>query len=456
MLIHAFECLGLLLLPSMTGAVPMKRLVLLFSNSIFWISCAICFEQISRFALDTCQRWGIYLWEVSYEYGFIKRGLIGAINNFLQPDQDLASLNNTVAHLNLGCLYALCAGLIFTCRRIFSKNSISLRVTYLFLASALFLSPAWSNLAWIAGYPDLFIIILSFLGLFALTKKRPSWHLAWIIAAIGPLVHEMFLFLWPSVIILKYLHIQCKPERDAPLKLFLLFLIPIASYLFLSIAHSSEAVFQSLDNSILIPKDTLDGLKRYQFGQTLSSSIGVMLRLWRNYLGNAIAAIIFFCGAPLLVIVIISKIVGLAAPARLESTKLPSDCPKEISEKVLLGIAAAFPLLILLFAWDLSRLLCLTTFSTFMCVLYMANRTIGVSASFNSAKPLLASALLLTLVSFNLYFGPAMLDVYFDKANVIPAVNNPVLLPGRVYGLTSIGAIKTFQEFVNKKVTIKQ
>lgn len=434
----------------------MKRLALLFSNSIFWISCAICLAQIFRFALDKCQGWGLYLWEVTYKYGFIKRGLIGAIYNYLQPGRDLSGLNNTVAHLSLGCLFALCAGLIFACRRIFSRNSTCLRATYYLLASALFLSPAWSNLAWIAGYPDLFIVILAFLGLFVLTKRHPSWHLAWIIAAVGPLAHEMFLFLWPSVIILKYLQIQCKPERDAPLKLFILFLIPIASYSFLSVAHSNESAFLSLDSSILIPKDTLDELKKYQFGQTLFSSMSAMLRIWRQYFNNAIAAVIFFCGAPLSVLFIISKIVDLAAPARIQSARLPSDFPKEVIEKILLGIAAAFPLLILLFAWDLSRLLCLTTFSTFMCVFYVSSRTIGASASFNSAKPLLASAFLLTFVSFNLYTGPTMLYAYFHRAYVIPAVNDPVLLPDRVYGLASIGAIKTLQEFVNRKGTINQ
>jgi hypothetical protein len=163
----------------------------------------ICIATLMR-GYAPVNNWLISNWLITYDLGFIKRGLWGT---FFHPFISLAeshgtSIESAVTIAGLLIILAFMIILLFITREIM-QNAANNAWPFL-LASSLFASPAISMMANIIGYYDYLVYLLGFTAIIATIQNR-NW-LSGLLLSAAVLTHEIsIIYLTPII----YLCIFC-------------------------------------------------------------------------------------------------------------------------------------------------------------------------------------------------------------------------------------------------------
>src|SRR5438132_8626666 len=142
-----------------------------------------------------------FYWLISYRYGFIRRGRIGTLVAPFLKWSSLANLKTVVvgAHV-VGCLAIIVVLQALVGRAIRAEQRLEVRVTLACSFLLLMCCQLMPVVAHETGSVDTYLIGLVLAGLWLTLGERVG--AAALVAVVGPLVHEAFIFLWSPVAIL--------------------------------------------------------------------------------------------------------------------------------------------------------------------------------------------------------------------------------------------------------------
>jgi hypothetical protein len=234
---------------------------------------------------------------------------------------------------------------VYACYQLFRRAlhgqlDVEARITLAMSFLCLMCSQLMPTLAHDAGYVDVYVIALV-LGAFSLIVKE-RYMAAALLTAVGPLIHELFIFVWAPVAIV-LLWSSAITKADVGKKL-LAAAMPAVLTAAVIVLHSDRAVRRSIE-AAPFSEDTKGLLITHIFEQTIPSAFHhMMVYDFRDDLGNfAITAAYFLLPAAALIWAA-AFCYGRAWPAR-RTTFLVA------------VVATLSPLTIVVLAWDLSRFL---------------------------------------------------------------------------------------------------
>jgi len=287
------------------------------------------------------QVWGVYNWWVTYDHGFIKRALIGTIFQWFVDDANVETSLKLIVIQHYIMAGLLLIGLLAVAYRmmVHSDHWFQIACIWLVFFSCQFLPTAAYN----TGYLDIHLWLIFGLALWAMWRRL--YWLAMLAGVIGPLVHESYVFLWLGAIVLAVWRYWIG-RRDFGFVAATV-LCPIFVTLIIVAFHSPSAVAAELARAP-IDAEMRDFLLAVQFGQTMPSAFLYMMTLYRQHPENSLIGAVYFL-IPTIVI-----IMAAAASWRCHAHRR--------SAIVALMFASLAPLSILLFAWDYSRFLVVSSF----------------------------------------------------------------------------------------------
>ena len=134
---------------------------------------------------------------VDYSDGFIRRGLVGQIFMAIFSRDTARDAWRAAFWSHHVAIFLLLAGLLLWLARQANKPAAGRTVAiFAIFASGQFLP----TLAAVAGYLDVYVLLLA-LACFSLAARGQVW-LAALLGAIGPVVHEMFVFYWLALLLM--------------------------------------------------------------------------------------------------------------------------------------------------------------------------------------------------------------------------------------------------------------
>lgn len=277
---------------------------------------------------------------INYEVGLIRRGLVGEVWSWFLPQGDLRAIRSILLAyywplVAVLFLSLLCWVMTIELRR---RDFLFSGLFAVFLASQFM-----PTLAYDVGFLDVFVFLLVVAATAALAGRR--YAVVAFAGAIGPFIHEGFLFYWLPVIV-----VGLWEERS--LRRGIVLALPLASVVCIYLFASKEIAIAQMSASPLPDPDKQEAIAQ-QFGQTLLTNLVMIAIKYRNYPVNVLAAIAFFTLPAL-------AIIGVYATAR-----------RQMAAMIVLALSAAGPLLLLTIAWDLSRFLVASVFTVLIATLYM-------------------------------------------------------------------------------------
>ena len=370
------------------------------SNRLLIMLALLTVYSIARGATNEIEPAGAGYFVVDYSDGFIRRGLVGQIFSlvFLRNQASAAWATAVVIHhllvmlLGAGLLAWLWSTMWTT--RLFTPGRLV--AIYCLFAASEFLP----TLSATAGYLDSYVYLLA-LVCFVAASSGNIW-LASAFGTVGPVIHEMFLFFWLSLMIMLLWKEGLTKFRNP---VFLAACVmPFLSAAAVMYFHSQAAVIAQMAHGPLAP-DWAAEMTKWQFGNSLAADLSRMARL---YIGHPVRFVLTLVGFGFPT----ALMLGLAwlGLAWLGLAKFP------IWRSVLPIVAACLPLGILVLAWDLSRLTVASEFAAMLCILFMAS-----SSSPNIASPVglrrceRASTIIVTAVMLPL----PLVYGYFDRTLVV-------------------------------------
>lgn len=277
---------------------------------------------------------------VDYDDGLIRRALVGEVFSWFVSQQNLETVRAALVSLYTPLLVILLGGL--SCWVVILERR---RRDFMLLALfAVFLTSQFvATLAYDVGFLDIFDYLL--ITIAAVSLARQQYAAAVVAGAVGPFVHEAFIFCWLGLVPLVLW------QRPGKLPVAVL-LVPLVSTVIVYFGASPDAAVAQVEASVL-PAADKDLALKFPLSQTFSSNVDMLLTKYRNNLVNIISAGLFFT----LPAAIMVGLYGLARRSRIDVA--------------VLVCAAAAPLLILMLAWDVSRFLVGAIFSALIAALYM-------------------------------------------------------------------------------------
>lgn len=298
-----------------------------------------------------------YFYYTDYRFGFILRGLVGQLFTPVLatlpqgPHDDLL----TAWH------FAVLAVLLMVLSRFAAQTVVvTRRADVLAMAVLLFCSPLIPSLAYFTAAPDGLLCLLM-LGL-VVAARAQRFVLAWLIFLVGVLAHQLMIFIALPAMVLASL---INADRRVPAVLGSLAVGLAACLIVLWAPIPDERLIGRLIEQG-IPPDQARHLYQLQLGQTFSEMLGVMAGLWRQNFVNGVIAVTY--GASASVVILASCLLSPDAirPVVAPLTFLSSGRLKAILAALFVSGAGLSPLVVLAFAWDLSRLAVLSTFTAFL------------------------------------------------------------------------------------------
>jgi hypothetical protein len=280
-----------------------------------------------------------FYWLLTYEYGFIRRALVGTLFRPLVQRSSYQALKPVIFDLHV----AACAVIIALCLAMFrqavaGERSLSNRTTLTLAFLVLMCSPLLPTLGHDVGYVDVYLIALALGGF--LLALRSHYAAAAIPLLIAPLVHESFLFMWaPAAIVFAWSCIETR--RDIGSKL-LVAVAPIVSTVAVIFFQSHAAAARAID-ALPVSETLKDGLRIYEFDQTIASSFAMMRRSQFPGNGEHVATSLTYILIPS------AALVAAAAVCYGRAWRAPW------ATLLVVIAAAAAPVIAIAFAWDLSR-----------------------------------------------------------------------------------------------------
>ena len=238
-------------------------------------------------------------WYLSYDHGYIHRGLIGGVLKLLYggsppldammriiPRADYAAL-----FFNIVFLWALLTFLILSGR-------FSARAKWMLLAftALLLTAPIWKTLALNIGYMDKWVFLFALLALAAIVFRRPA--LFAIFCVLGIMTHRGMGAYFPSLTLMVLFAVWRMPEFRSQAKRWIVAAaVPFAAFFLLSWANDAERgllVLAESSDSQSVNNSAVVGNK------SLSSLIALLTSSWRIFPGSAFFGFLFFGLPPLL------------------------------------------------------------------------------------------------------------------------------------------------------------
>jgi len=303
--------------------------------------------------------WGRAFWEVTYQSGFIRRGLVGsmfqALYGGLAFDQQTQLIIEISMMLVLAVLLATAAWLALLVARAPSRSHAArlVLISLPIVGSSLF-----STLVFETGYLDV-ILVLAALSSAALFARGWLWP-GVVLAAAAPFVHELFVFLWVPVALFGASVFLTDRSRRARFIAAGALALPFISAAIVIWGSSPAATRREITLHVVGPAAYKAGLLNVQFGQSLQSSFHAMSHLQAAYWWPAEPVdILYFCWP---------AIVALAMYMTWRWHVLDW-----WARAALIG-ALLGPWATLAVAWDVSRLLLLANAMTLIVVLGIETR----------------------------------------------------------------------------------
>jgi len=317
------------------------------------LAAAAVTSYLKGFLVDV-QGWGIFYWWTTYSHGAVKRGLVGSLFQGLTDGTSTEIRFNYIIGQHFAFCMLLIAGLwliasVMIWRTCDSVVRLLVASTWLIFFSSQFLP----TMGYLTGYLDIHLMVLLASALIAAVWRR--YVIAAIIAAMAPLVHEIFIFLWLTAVVL-LLHSMFVERRDVLWRSIVIG-IPFLTTAIVLALHSQEAVVAELA-AAPIDDEMRSSLINVQFGQSIFSAFTVMMIHYDQHFSNFIVSAIYFLLPTILIVVS-----GSMAWRRREQA-VPM-------QSLALHAAAFAPLLTLLFAWDLSRFLVTSNFTAIIAFAYL-------------------------------------------------------------------------------------
>jgi hypothetical protein len=336
------------------------------------------------------QDWGQPYWVIDYSQGFIKRGLIGQIFGWITSGASLEHKWNKVLQIHLASCILLLAGLAFWCWRIPFDRPLML-VLLLFVSSQFL-----PTLSFLTGYLDIYLYILLAASIFSVA--RGSFMLAIVLGFIGPFIHESYIFPWMT---LPLLLVGC--WRDLSLeklaKSILVVVSPVAASVVVSVLHSPSGA-RNMVAKLPLSEGVKNGLMQYQFGQTIQSSLSIMLGKMVASSGSLIISLLFFGFPTMLMILIFNN-------SRVLTTR----------EKASIWLASCAPITILGLAWDLSRFIVSTNLCALFSILFVETAWRPQSTLHSPQRKTISRSLsAVACAVVVVYFASPLVFTYFEHA----------------------------------------
>lgn len=306
------------------------------------------------------QVWGEFYWYVDYSLGFIRRGLVGTlvwpIRAAMLPfghgafNAVMVGLYHAVSAVALA---ALPGWLLFSRLR-----DLGPRPAFWAIAGAAVFcaSPAVAIAGYNSGYIDNLLMLLALLGALAIARSR-----FWLATAIGTaaaLVNEAAVFLWMPLGLLVVCGPDFRMDRKAwlPLLAAAAPLVGIAAILAFETGDAARRLIESLH----FGDDMKRTLIEMQYGQSAAGQVRTQLAYLADYtFGFSVSALV--TQPATLAIAIAAVLVQTISGARLFASRWGVAAP---------SLAFAFaPFSLLVFSWDLSRMMAWTNYSAAMLLL---------------------------------------------------------------------------------------
>lgn len=306
-------------------------------------------------------------WVLGYRHGFIRRGLVGTIFQALVGRAAVPEQHAWILRVHVLITLAMLSGLLLWAFRAARGASARVRVFVATGSAALLLSQFGPTVFSLAGYVDVILLALA-TATAALVDRQRYWA-AGVLGAVGPFVHDGFLFPWLAVLLLAVRPVDASAllprvwDKRRALELAPLAL-PVLASAFVIVAHSRSALDQSMAEVPAMDAGVRDSFFRYQYGLSTSGALEIMIGKYKA----------------------MPEQVALSAAMFLPPTVVIAACAVAIdraSRKAAALYAAMVslaPLSILLVAWDLSRFLLWSAHAAFLLLLSNARRARETSA----------------------------------------------------------------------------
>ncbi|MEO8678825.1 MAG: hypothetical protein ABI665_07255 [Vicinamibacterales bacterium] len=282
-----------------------------------------------------------FYWLFSYQYGFIRRGLMGTLVHPLLKVWSFADLKPMIigAHV-IACVAIIVALQMFFQDAVRRNQRWEARITLALSFLCLMGSPLMPVLAHDAGYVDVYLMAVVLTALWFVVHER--YVAAALTVVIGPLIHEGFVFLWcPVAIMLAWSCAMLKADRA---KKLILAAVPFLCTVGVIWYHDQTALRLSM--AAWPASDEVKGAHMaYTFGQTLHSSFDHMSRYeFPGHWGNFMIAVAYS---------LVPSLLLLWAAVFCYWQRWTARWPT-----LLVAVAATLsPLPIVALGWDLSRFL---------------------------------------------------------------------------------------------------
>ena len=363
----------------------------------FWILAALSYLRGFRAGLPPYA--GVY-WEVTYQDGFIKRGLVGTVFSFLFGGETPGARESLILWGHLALVTAIVIGAGLWIGQLVRNAAHTSTVVLIAGTSALMVtSQLLPSLAFLPGYLD--ALLLALLLAAALLVARGQVALACLLASIGPLVHEAFVAYWIPVALVA---VAWRAREGWPRgRRLWLVLLPLVTTVAVVMLHRQSAAITQV-TALGLRADVEGGTVSLQFGQSIGSAVGRALAALE---GNGPAAILalIVCAGPAVVIAVGYLVARAGQLGR--------------GEQIAVAASVLSPLALLLIVTDLSRFMVMAGAVAFLVVLMLESRSRAeprVSASLAVVVALLCVGGLLTPL------------VYVDEEAVTVWRNGPVTM----------------------------
>lgn len=322
----------------------------------------VLFFQFRKGLIDQVQGVGLVYWWLDYGDGMVRRGVVGQLFQVFMGTLSQAELAAPVCSLHVAVLICLAAAAVIPAAIVFGRLSWRDRLAYAAIALWFFTSQLWSTLAYNVGYLDVYLLLIALAAALCLDR---GWTIACaVIMVLGPFVHEYFLFLTPFILAFGWRRPAAGRTVVAALRSSLvlcgLSFAAAAAVIVLSEPSASLAQLADMPLDPAFKQELLSSTLGQGFGSALSRMMGLLF----DDIGFTLLNFAFYL-APALILCL--GIVCWKAPRR---DPLPW----------IQAAAGLFPAAALLLAWDLSRLLVMTSFTCGMLFLQAAMRRTATHA----------------------------------------------------------------------------
>gem|GEM_PF-4942079 len=308
----------------------MRRRLASFQPVALGVLALACVANLLKAIPDETQRLVWPFWSITYRYGFVRRGLVGTIFHALGGRTDELGVYRVLVVHRVATALLVAAMLAWALRTI-AREGAKERVPLAYGIAAVFLSGFVPTVGQNAGYYDVFILLVAVAAAFAATNG--ALVVAAALAAVGPVIHDAFVFVWMPVLVASW----CRGVRARGLPL----LAPLAVTVLVQLAHSATAIDRMIDEA------------------ADKEALRVAYRLSLRWFADRMVTI--FADRPEQLAL---GLVAFAAPA-VVAAAYAARAGRDVRAVVLTTVS---PCAILLVAWDLSRFLVWSAFGAYVAL----------------------------------------------------------------------------------------